>query len=175
MQKNWGNSQLLMVESQIDNLIPGLFLGHNLCFKCPNESCEPILYIYVPKSFQWYKELFNPIGFDLCNHSLKIQESIGTLIPKMGAHLGMWGFIPSHFPTFIGAWNVTPGLPSWPAPLQTLTLVVNLRLRLQHLLQHHVWSLDWMDNNDCCNLHLIVTSNVLWCAHVSTIYWTFCH
>jgi hypothetical protein len=28
---------------------------------------------------------------------------------------------------------------------------------------------------DCCNLHLIVTSNVLWCAHVSTIYWTFCH
>jgi hypothetical protein len=28
---------------------------------------------------------------------------------------------------------------------------------------------------DCCNLHLIVTSNVLWCTHVSTICWTFCH
>ncbi len=28
---------------------------------------------------------------------------------------------------------------------------------------------------DCCNFCLMVTSNVLWCAHVSTVYWTFCH
>ncbi len=28
---------------------------------------------------------------------------------------------------------------------------------------------------DCRNLRLIVKSNVLWCAQVSTIYWTFCH
>ncbi len=33
----------------------------------------------------------------------------------------------------------------------------------------------WWTIIDCCNLPLIITSNVLWCAHVSTIYWTFCH
>jgi hypothetical protein len=44
---------------------------------------------------------------------LQIWESIGTPIPKMGAHFEMCGFIPSHFPTFLGAWNVTLGLPFW--------------------------------------------------------------
>jgi len=34
--------------------------------------------------------------FDPRNHLLKSQEFIGTLIPKVGAHLGVWGFIPSH-------------------------------------------------------------------------------
>jgi hypothetical protein len=51
-QGNWGDSQLLVVESQIGILIPDLSFGHNLCFKHPNESCEPILGIYVPKAFQ---------------------------------------------------------------------------------------------------------------------------
>ncbi len=35
------------------------------------------------------------MGFDPCNCSLKIQEFIGTPTPKVGAHLGVWGFIPS--------------------------------------------------------------------------------
>jgi hypothetical protein len=38
------------------------------------------------------------MSFDPYNGPLKIQESIGTPTPKMGAHLGVWGFIPSHFP-----------------------------------------------------------------------------
>jgi hypothetical protein len=42
----------IMVGSQTANLTPGLSFGHNLCFKCPNESCEPILNIYVLISFQ---------------------------------------------------------------------------------------------------------------------------
>jgi len=42
------------------------------------------------------------MNFDPCNHPLKIQESIGTLIPKVGAHLGMWGFNPAHFVTLSG-------------------------------------------------------------------------
>ncbi len=46
-QGNQGDSQLLIVESQIDNLTPSLSFGHNLCFKCPNGSCKPILDIYV--------------------------------------------------------------------------------------------------------------------------------
>jgi hypothetical protein len=88
-QGNRSNSWLLMVNSQIANLTSDLSFGHNLCFKCPNGSCEPISNIYVPNFFQWYRELFDPIGFDPWNRSLKIWESIGTPTPKMGAHLGI--------------------------------------------------------------------------------------
>jgi hypothetical protein len=66
------------------------------------------------------------------NRPLKIQESIGIPTPKVGTHLGMWGFIPSHSPALPGAWNVIPGLHSWPAPLQALALVWSPRSRLRH-------------------------------------------
>jgi len=39
------------------------FFGHNLCLKCPNGWCEPILDIYVLISFQWYKKTHQSIGF----------------------------------------------------------------------------------------------------------------
>jgi hypothetical protein len=68
---------LLVVGSQTVNLTSGLSFGHNLCFKCPNGSCEPILDIYVSISFQWYKEVLNPLSFDPWNRPLKIRESIG--------------------------------------------------------------------------------------------------
>jgi hypothetical protein len=58
-QVNQGNSQLLMVGSQIDNLIPDFSFNHNLYFKYSNGSCEPISDIFVPRYFQWYKEFFN--------------------------------------------------------------------------------------------------------------------
>jgi hypothetical protein len=118
-QGNWVDSWFLMVESQILNLTLGLSFGHNSCFKRPNGSCKPILDIYVSIYFQWYKELFNPIGFYLCDRYLKIQKSIRTPTPKMGVHLGVWGFIPSHSFALLGAWNVTLGLPFWLATLQT--------------------------------------------------------
>jgi hypothetical protein len=31
------------------------------------------------------------MSFDPCNCSLKIRKSIGTPIPKVGVHLGVWG------------------------------------------------------------------------------------
>jgi len=37
------NSQFFVIGSQIVNLTPGLSFYHNLCCKCPNKSCEPIL------------------------------------------------------------------------------------------------------------------------------------
>jgi hypothetical protein len=133
-QGNQGDSRPLVVKSQIANFTFSLFFfGHNLCVKCSNGSYEPILDIYVLRAFQWYKELFNPIGFDLCDRSLKVRESIGTLTPKVGVHLGVWEFIPSHFPTLLKAWDVTFGLPSWPAPLQALTLVASPSLGLRHI------------------------------------------
>ncbi len=103
-QGNWVDFLLLVVESQITNLTPSSF-GHNLCFRYPNKSCNPILNIYVSIFFQWYKELFNPMGFDPCNFPLKIQESIGTPTPKMGVQLGVWKFIPSHSFALSGAWK----------------------------------------------------------------------
>jgi hypothetical protein len=45
------------------------------------------------------------------------QDSIGIPIPKMRTQLGVYGLIPSHSPTFMWAWNVTPELHFWFAPL----------------------------------------------------------
>jgi len=89
-----------MVGSQIANLTPSLSSSHNLCSKCLNGSCEPIWDINNSIAFQWYKEFFNPMGFDPYNCSLKIWESVMTPTPKVGAHLGVWGFILSQSPTF---------------------------------------------------------------------------
>jgi len=130
--ENWGDSWLLMAKSQIANLTFGLSFGHNLCFNGLNGSCKPILDMYVPRAFQWYKELLNPMGFDPCNCSLKIQESTKTLTPKVGVHLGVWGFIPSHSLALPGAWNVTFELHTWLAPSQAFALVSSPRLGLRH-------------------------------------------
>jgi len=46
------DSQLLVVGSQIGSSTPGLSFGHNLCFRCLNEQWEPILDIYVSRTFQ---------------------------------------------------------------------------------------------------------------------------
>jgi hypothetical protein len=86
-------SQLFVVESQIASLTPNLSFCLNLCYRCPNGSCEPISDIYTWIAFQWYKTLLNARCFDPCNGSLKARESSGTPTPKMGAHLGMWVFI----------------------------------------------------------------------------------
>ncbi len=72
------------------------------------------------------------MGFDPCNISLKVWKSIETPIPKMGAHLGVWRFIPSHCPTLPKACDVTPMLPSWLTPLQALALVTSPKLGLRH-------------------------------------------
>jgi hypothetical protein len=114
------DSQLLIVGSQTANLISSISFGHNLCFKCPNKSCDLILYIYIPRTFRWYKELLNLLSFDLGNRLLKIQKSTGTPSPKVGVALGVWWFISSHFPTLPGACSVTFGLPFGPQPCKPL-------------------------------------------------------
>jgi len=129
-QGNRVDSWLLVVEIQTANLIPNHFFGHNLCFRCPNGSCEPILNIYVSIAFQWYKKKFNPLDFDPYNFSMNIRESTETLTPKVLTPLGIWGFIPSHFLSL-------SGFLSWPATLQTLASVTNPRLSLWHLKCHN--------------------------------------
>jgi hypothetical protein len=160
---NQGDSSLLVIESQIGKLILGPSFGHNLCFKCSNGSCEPILDIQVLIDFQWYKVLFTPMSFDPCNRPLKIWKSIRTPTSKVWAHFGRCGFIPSHFPTLLRAWNVTPKLHSWLAPLQALALVMSPRLGLQQL------TCLLIVTRSSCNYfvsyHYVVTSICLSCWH----------
>jgi hypothetical protein len=132
-QGNRVDSRLLVVGSQIANLIPGLSFGHNLCFKCPNGQCEPILDIYTSIAFQWYKEFFKARCFDPCNHTLKIWKSIWDSNSQHGSSLGS---VRVHSLTLFalpGACDVTPECPSWPTTLQPpLALVANPRLGLRH-------------------------------------------
>jgi hypothetical protein len=136
-----------VVENQIDYFTPNPSFDHNLCFNYSNWSCEPISNIYVPTSFQWYNELFNPMGFDPCITLWKFGSPLGFQLPKWELALGVCRFIPSHSPTLLGTWNVTSRLHSWPTPLQTLALVVSPRLGLRY------WTyvrrfIEWM----VCNL-----------------------
>ncbi len=117
------DSRLFVVGSQTGNSTPGLSFGHNLCFRCSNEPSEPILDIYAPRAFQWYKKRHKPLSLDPCNHSLKFQESTGTPSPQVGVALGVWGFTPSYSLTLFN----TPGsmwcdfrASSWPTLLQCL-------------------------------------------------------
>jgi hypothetical protein len=126
---NQVDSQLLVVGSQIVNLTLGPSFSHNLCFKCPNRRCKPILNIYVPIAFQWYKECFKPLRFDPCSRPLKIQESIETQTPKMEplGSVRVHSLTPFHIPRSM---LCDSRLPSWPATLQTFTLVASPRLGL---------------------------------------------
>jgi hypothetical protein len=83
------DSRLLVVGSQTGILTPDPSFAHNLPFRCPNEQCEPILDIYVSRTFQWYQERNNPLRFDPSTRTLKFRESTGTPSPKMGVALGV--------------------------------------------------------------------------------------
>ncbi len=109
-QVNRVDSWLFLIRSQTGNLTPSPSFGHNLCFRCPNEQCEPILDIYVPKAFQWYKERQKPLSFDPSNFSLKFWKSIRIPSPKVGVALGVWRFTPESM------WCDSRAF-SWPAPL----------------------------------------------------------
>jgi len=132
MQENRVDFQLLVVRSQIANLTFDPSFGHNLCFRCLNGSCEPILNIYVRRAFQWYKELLNLLSFDPYNRPLKIQKSIEIPTPKVETPLGVWGSDPSHSLTLSRTCGVIPGLPFWLTTLQALALVASPRLGLRH-------------------------------------------
>ncbi len=76
--RNQVDSRLLVVGSQTGSLTLGPSFNHNLCFKCPNGSCEAILDIYTLRPFQRYKEHLNARCFDPCNRTLNFRESWRT-------------------------------------------------------------------------------------------------
>jgi hypothetical protein len=117
-QGNRVDSWLLVVGSRIVNLTPSLSFGHNLCFRCPNERCEPILNIYTSISFQLYEELFKEMGFDPYNCALKVRESFWDSNSQHGSSLGSVRVHAFAFYALLGACEVTLGSPSWPTTLQ---------------------------------------------------------
>ncbi len=142
-QGNRVNSWLLVLGSQIINLTPIFSFGHNLCFRCSNGRCEPILEICVSIAFQWYKEFFKAISFDPCNCTLKIWESIWDSNSQYGSSLGSVRVHSLTLFAFLGTCDVTLGSPSWPATLQPLALVASPRLRLwQFVNPKHI--IDWI-------------------------------
>jgi hypothetical protein len=109
-------SWLLVVKSQIGDLTPDPSFGHNLCFRCPNGSCEPISDIYIRRASQW----FNNSSIHWVLIPAITLWRFGIPIPKVGTPLGVWGFIPSHSLTFPRTWDVTPGLHLGPPPCKPL-------------------------------------------------------
>jgi len=153
------DSRIFVVGSQTGSLIPGPSFSHNLCFRCPNEQCELILDIYVPRTFQWYKKRHKPWSFDPWNCFLKFRESTGTPFPKVEVVLGVWGFTPSYSLTFsntpgsvwcdsqassclglfLGAhpcslFTLTPEFPLGPQPCNPFALVASPKLGLRQQL-----------------------------------------
>ncbi len=76
--RGWVDSRLLVVGSQIVKLTSNLSFIHNLCYRCPNDSCKAIFDIYTLKPFQRYKEHFKGRCFDPYNQTLNFWESRGT-------------------------------------------------------------------------------------------------
>ncbi len=103
------DSWLLVVGSQTANFTPGLSFGHNLCYKCSNGQCEPILDIYASISFWWYKELYKAMSFDPCNHALKIWESIQNSNSQHGSSLGSVRVHAFTLFALLGVCDGTPG------------------------------------------------------------------
>jgi len=77
--RNRVDSRLLVVGSQIASLTPSLSFDHNLCYRCPNGSCEAILDIYTSRPFQRYQEHPNERCFDPCNDALSFWESFRSV------------------------------------------------------------------------------------------------
>jgi hypothetical protein len=128
-----------VVGSQIGNLTTDPSFGHNLCFKYLNMSCEPILDIYVPRAFNDIKNFSTQWILTPVIALWKFRSPSGLQLPK-------WELIGSsflHFPTLLGAQNVTPNLHSQPAPLQAFALVISPRLRLRQLNMFMYYNLTW--------------------------------
>jgi hypothetical protein len=135
-QGNRVDSWLLVVGSQIVNLTLGLSFGHNLCYKCPNEQCEPILDIYTSIDFQWYKELFKAMSFDSYNCALKIWESFRDSNSQHGSSLvsvrvHSLTHEPSHYLHSREHVMWFSGFFLGPQPHNPLALVTSPRLRLR--------------------------------------------
>jgi hypothetical protein len=121
-QVNRVDSRLFLVGSQIGSLTPDPSFGHNLCFKCPNVQCEPILDIYIPWDFQRYKKTPQAIEFWPLKLLSEVSRVHRNSISQSGSCLRsvrVHSLTLSHTPgsMWCDSWAF-----SWPALLQPLCL-----------------------------------------------------
>jgi hypothetical protein len=64
-----------VVGSQTGSLTPGPSFAHNLGYRCLNDQCETIFYIYASRPFQWHQEHLNARCFGPFCRALHIRES----------------------------------------------------------------------------------------------------
>jgi hypothetical protein len=91
-----------MIKNQTDTFISDLSFGHNLCYKYSNGSCEPILDIYVLRTFQWYKEVFNLMGLTFQIVIWRFRNPSGFQFPKWKS---TWECVGSFLHTFPHSWE----------------------------------------------------------------------
>jgi hypothetical protein len=121
-------------------------------------QCDLILDIYVSISFQWYKELFKSMGFDPCNRSLKIWESIWDSNSHNGNSLGSVRVHSLTLLALLGACEVTLELPSWLATLQPPCFGHEPKVRIATILvskKRHVSNGQWTFHDVPCVIILV--------------------
>ncbi len=129
--------RLFVVGNQIANLTPILSFCHNLCCRCPNRSCEPILDIYTS------------IIFDIKTLQCKVFWPLQSLFESSGVHqdsnsqkessLGSVN-LPSH--TFHGPSLWDPFCFGCEPKVRVVTLYV-----LSSSMLHHICA-SWVNNDD---------------------------
>jgi hypothetical protein len=82
------DSRLLVVGSQTASLTPGPSFAHNLGYRCSNDQCEAIFYIYASRPFQWHQEHLNARCCGPCCGALNIRKSRRTPNPHFFQVLG---------------------------------------------------------------------------------------
>jgi hypothetical protein len=97
--------QLLVVGSQIGSLTSSPSFNHNLCYKCPNGSCEAIFDIYTLRPFQRYKEHLNTRCFAPTIKFWVFDSPRGLQVPTFGSV--------NFILTLASKWGCNTGAPGW--------------------------------------------------------------
>ncbi len=129
------DSRLLVVGSQNwqtpGSSTPGPSFGHNLCFRCPNEQCEPILDICASRAFHWYKKRHKPLRFDPQIGLWSFGSPPGLHLPKRELPWECEGSLPH---TFLHSQESLMWLPGFPLARTLVTpfaLVASPKLGLR--------------------------------------------
>ncbi len=85
-------------DKQVDNLAIGPSFGHNLCFKCPNGSCEPILDIYILRTSNGIRNSSIQWVLTPTITLWKFRSPLGLQLPKWEL---TWECVGSFPPTFL--------------------------------------------------------------------------
>jgi len=169
-----------VVENQIDKLIFDFSFSHNLCCKHSNGSCEPILDIYTLRAFQWYKKLFNLMGFPPFKW---LFESLGVHRESNSQNGNPFGSMWAHsltLPCISESINVIPGLHSRFTLFHALAFVISPRLGSWQIdlpqINYTMWSRCHTNLLilSSCFVYFITVLPISTCFCLSTYFYAYC-